>query len=384
MVVRSLMWLSFSLIVFTYFGYYLVLLVLSGLRNKNRFYDDAYTPYVSMVVSAYNEKRVIQKKIDNFYKLKYPLKRIELLIGSDGSDDGTERILIDNQSSMIHPFIFDTRCGKASVLNRLVDRARGDIIVFSDANSMYAPDAIQKLVKYFKDPKIGGVCGMLELYTNFDNAGSKGEMVYWNFENRIKDMESRIRTVFGANGAIYAIRRSLYERLPEDVVITDDFILPMWIVAKGYDVVYDKDAKAYESTSSDVRSEFIRKVRIGAQNFYTLKEIIPLLNPFKGFVAFGLWSHKVLRWFAPFFLIFLFLTNLALIKIPFYRILFLLQLVFYLSASVGWLFSKMNARSNIFTYVYYFLMVNFAILFGFIKFLFRSQRITWEHVDRSG
>lgn len=384
MVVRSLMWLSFSLIVFTYFGYYFVLLVLSGLRSKNRFYDDAYTPSVSMVVSAYNEMRVIQKKIDNFYKLKYPQKRIELLIGSDGSDDGTERILINNQSSMIRPFIFDTRCGKASVLNRLIDRARGDIIVFSDANSMYAPDAIQKLVQYFTDPKIGGVCGRLELYTTFDNAGSKGEMVYWSYENRLKDMESRIRTVFGANGAIYAIRRSLYERLPEDVVITDDFILPIRIVAKGYDVVYDKDAKAYESTSSDVRGEFIRKVRIGAQNFYALKELIPLLNPFKGFVAFGLWSHKVLRWFAPFFLIFLFFTNLALIRIPFYRILLLLQLVFYLSASVGWLFSRMNARSNIFTYVYYFLVVNFAILLGFFKFLFRSQRPTWERVDRSG
>jgi len=383
MIIEVVFWVSLFLAGYTYFGYYLILLILSKLTHKNRKSDLNYSPTVSMVIAAYNEEKVIKDKIKNCLELDYPKDKIEFLIGSDGSNDNTNIILQHHQNSLITPYFFESRRGKAAVINILAENARGEILIFSDANTMYKKDAIGNLTKHFVDPQIGGVCGRLELLTPNDDIGGKGESLYWDYENQLKYLESKIKTVFGANGAIYAIKRNLFQKLPESIITMDDFLIPLKIIGKKFDVVYEGKAIGREPTASNLKGEFLRKIRISAGNFNSFKEIWPLLSPKKGFVAFGLWSHKIIRWFVPFLLIFIFITNLLLLGTSLYNIFFMLQLTFYLASFYGFIVSAVfKTRVKIFSYCYYFISMNIALLIGFFKFLFKTQKPTWAKLDR--
>ena len=375
-------WISFILIVYTYFGYYFLLILLAKLKTKTRKEDTNYHPTVSMLIAAYNEENVIGEKIQNCLKLDYPKEKMTFLFGSDGSDDNTNTILKQSENDYIKPYFFQKHRGKVKVLNELVQLAQGDILVFSDANTIYEPGSIRNLIKYFVDPIIGGVCGKLELFLPSEDLSGIGEKLYWNYENRLKCLEGKIKTVFGANGAIYAIRKNLYSKLPENKMINDDFYIPLKVVEKRYDVIYEEKAKGREPTSFDSKGEFSRKVRIGAGNFNILREIRSLLNPLRGFVAFGLWSHKIIRWFVPFLLISLFTSHLLISRIPFYFYLLIFHLLFYMTVFIGWLSSKRSKKSNVFTYMYYFVLINFALLVGFFKSIFGIQESSWTHVDR--
>ncbi|MEK7729366.1 MAG: glycosyltransferase family 2 protein, partial [candidate division KSB1 bacterium] len=192
----------------------------------------------------------------------------------------------------------------------------------------------------------------------------------------------KIKTVIGANGAIYAIRRELYSNLPTNKVVMDDFLIPLKIVQRGYDVIYDKDAVVSEFTAPSLQIEFKRKVRIGAANFHGIREIWPLLNPRRGFVAFGLWSHKIIRWLVPFFLLAIFATNLALLGTPLYNVLFAVQTLFYGIAFVSWQLDRRGVQLPLLIYPYYFVTVNLALLLGFFKFLTGSQKPAWARTER--
>jgi poly-beta-1,6-N-acetyl-D-glucosamine synthase len=378
-----LFWISLVITFYSYIGYPVFIWIMGTLFTSRRMKDDHYQPMVSMIVSAYNEEAIIQEKIANFLNLDFPKSRIELLIGSDGSTDKTNQILAKNKSEQIHSFIYESRSGKSSVLNRLVKKAQGDILVFSDANTMYEANAIQKLVRHFADTKIGGVCGKLHLINPNDNSGGKGETLYWDYENRLKFFESRFQTVLGANGAIYALRRALYRALPENKVIMDDFIAPLKVVEQKYHVIYEPEALGIETTSQHIEGEFRRKIRIGAANFNALNEISALLNPLRGFVAFGLWSHKIFRWFVPFLLVICFVSNVFLLDNSYYHIVFVLQCFFYGCAFVAFLLNLKGYTIRIFTYPLYFCAVNLALAIGFYKFLTKSQKPAWQRVERS-
>lgn len=385
MVFCSLFWISLILILHTYFFYYLLMACWARLRPAARKQDPACRPTVSMILSAYNEEAVIGEKIHNCLAIDYPVDNIEFILGSDGSTDRTVEIMREQAGTRanIHIHAFPHREGKAGVLNKIIREATGEILVFSDANTMYDPDSINRLTAPFADEKVGGVCGRLTLLRHNENVSGHGETAYWRYENELKKLEGRARTVFGATGAIYAIRRHLYRELPaQETMINDDFLIPLKVVEQGYDVVYEEKARATEQTSPSLKGEFARKVRIGAGNFHTLGEVGALLRPWKGFIAFGLWSHKVIRWVVPFLLVLLLASNLFCAGTAFYRTFLALQILFYLLALVGWLSSAAGIRLGILVFPYYFVAVNFALLVGFIRFLTGTQKRVWARVER--
>lgn len=380
-----LFWTSVFLIGYTYFVYYAILLFISHWQTRMRKKAPGYTPSVSILVCAYNESKIIEEKIKNFLALEYPKQKIELLIGSDHSTDGTDAIVhrYTKKYQNIRLYSFPVREGKANGINKLVPEAKGEILIFSDANTMYSPDAVRKLVSHFIDPQIGGVCGELTLIPPNENPGGTGESLYWKYENRLKKLEGKIKTVFGATGGIYAIRKSLFTPFsPHQTNISDDFLIPMEVVAQGFDVVYEENARAWEYASKTMKDEFSRKVRIGAADLYALKKIYPLLHPRHGFVAFGLWSHKILRWAVPFLMLLALIANGFLFTIPVYRGIFFLQLGFYFLALLGWLSDWMHLRLRIFSIFYYFVTVHLGLLVGYWKYWTKTIHPTWTRLER--
>jgi cellulose synthase/poly-beta-1,6-N-acetylglucosamine synthase-like glycosyltransferase len=335
---------------------------------------------VTVVVSLFNEARVLDKKLENLAAIDYPPDRLSFLFGSDGSTDATSAIL---QRSPLGICVkeFPVRRGKASVLNDLVSEAKGDVIVFSDANTMFRPDTIHKLVRHFSDPKVGAVSGELKLDAHPETVSGVGETSYWDYENLLKQMESDFGSILGATGGVYAIRRHLYEPLPATKAVTDDFLIPLNIVRKGFRTKYERAAHAYEKGADSIRAEFRRKVRIGAQNFNTIAEIVPLLHPRYGFVAFALWSHKIIRWCVPFLLIGLCATTVLLASQKSFYAWTLWGIgVFVVAAMAGYVFEKLKVRAGVLTFPYYFLAMNAALLVGFVRFLLRRQKPTWDVV----
>ncbi|MEI7907181.1 MAG: glycosyltransferase family 2 protein, partial [Bacteroidota bacterium] len=252
---------------------------------------------ISVIISAYNEESIIRQRIENLLSLDYPKEKVEILIGSDGSSDGTNAIAAEYASQNVTLIAFPDRRGKASVLNDLALKANNEILIFSDANTFYDKNVFKNFVRHFSDESIGGVCGYLQLRSSDDNSGGKGESFYWEYENRIKELEGNYHTTFGATGAIYAIRKHLFRPLPAAIAITDDFLIPMNVVAQGYRIIYDKTVYGWEDSTESSMKEFHRKIRISAGNFNCLKDIIHLLHPKYGFIAFGFFSHKIIRWF---------------------------------------------------------------------------------------
>jgi cellulose synthase/poly-beta-1,6-N-acetylglucosamine synthase-like glycosyltransferase len=267
------------------------------------------------------------------------------------------------------------------VLNDLVSLATGEIIVFSDANTMFRPDTVRRLVTHFTDPTVGAVSGELRIDEHPETVTGLGEMSYWNYENLLKQMESDVDSILGATGGVYAIRRSLYQPLPVTKAVTDDFLIPLNILKQGYRTRYERGALAFERGAGSIQEEFRRKARIGAQNFGTISEIGSLLHPRHGFRAFALWSHKIIRWFVPFLLITIFSTMFFLVQ--FGGIYFLTActlLAFSGVAVAGFFLEKLKLRSGWLSLPYYFLAMNAALFVGFLKFVLRKQGPTWQVV----
>jgi biofilm PGA synthesis N-glycosyltransferase PgaC len=384
-IIEIAFWVAAFLVLYTYVFYFLILVLWASIKPRKRSSGGQTVHSVSFVIAAYNEKKVIDEKIRNCLSLNYPKSKIEFIFGSDHSSDGTDDILRRHAKKVdrIRFFPFGKREGKASVINQIVPRAKGDILVFSDANTMYHADSVRRMVTHFADSSVGGVCGRLNLVNPNHNPGGHGETLYWSYENEIKSLEGRIRTVFGATGGIYAIRRRLFHALGKNRTnVSDDFLIPLQVVARGYDVVYDSSATALEYASSSMRDEFRRKVRIGTANVSALREMRPLLSPRNGYVALGLWSHKVIRWSVPFLMILLAVLNGFLSGHPFYRVLFHLQMLFYLSALLGWLVERIGLRFKPFQLCTYFVSMNLGLLVGYIRYATRKAKPVWDRLER--
>lgn len=373
----------FCLLAYTYVGYFLLLGVLGPIvravrRPRAADCADASLPSVSMVLSLHNEEKHIAHRIDNFEKLAYPPEKLELMLGDDCSSDRTREIIRDRmaRNPRIRFFPFDTHQGKTAVINQLVPQARGEVIAFTDANTFYAAEALRAMARHFANPRVGAVCGRLVLS---NESGLNTDDQYWQFETMIKMRENDLGVVLGANGGIYALRKSLFDPLQSNVIQIDDFIWPVRVYEKEHHAVYEPTAVATEESSPHVEAEFRRKVRIGTGAYRGLIECWRLLLPWRGWISFTFWSHKVLRWFAPFLLIVLLVSNAFLLDRPVYRILFYLQVALYGSALVGWLFSRQkHVFARLFRVPYYFLGSNLALLVGFFKCVTGLQKATWS------
>lgn len=375
-------WISLGLIVYTYFVYPILVIQISRFFPKRTSDARAEYPYVTMVVPAYNEAEVLAEKIVNCQALAYPADRIQFLFGSDGSSDSTNQILEAIAHPQFQVRIFPDREGKSAVLNKLVAEAGDGILLFSDANSIYHPDAVQKLVSHFVDPNVGGVCGKLCLINPGGEPGGEGEGLYWRYENWIKEAEGRIRSVISANGSIFAIRRELYEHLPAARPLNDDLWLTLKLLKKGAVVKFEPQAVAEEMTSPCMGGEFTRKIRIASLNFNGLPEMVALFHPRYGFTALALFSHKLIRWLVPFLALGVLVSNLALLgKGELYTTALIGQLVIYLSALLGYLGDRWWDRSGPFLPFYYLAMINLALMIGFWRSLTGNQARAWERVS---
>jgi biofilm PGA synthesis N-glycosyltransferase PgaC len=380
-VAEILFWTCLALVLHTYILYPLTVALMKHFRTISGPPRSGVESAVSVVIAVYNEEAFIRERVENIYAGTYPADKLELLVGSDGSTDRTNDILASFSAPGFRSFPFRQRRGKAGVLNDLMKEARGEIVVFSDANTIFMPDTIPELVQSFSDPAVGAVTGELVLHSGQGSVGGDGEVSYWRFENWLKHAESDAGSTLGASGGVYAIRRSLWRPLPYEKSIVDDFVIPMNVLKAGLVVRYNRSARAFEKAAGTVSGEFTRKVRIGASNFNGIPEFFELLSPRYGFVSFALWSHKILRWFVPFFLIALTAAAVSLRDAsPFYDAVVRLIALFAVFALLGMAADKFGWRIGVFGYPYYFLAMNCALLFGFFKSITGRQAPVWEVV----
>jgi len=375
--------------IYTYVVYPFLLKALSVFMKKDYKVDGNYRPLVSVLVAAYNEEKIIAEKILNLRQLDYPLDKIEFLIGSDGSSDRT--IEIANSYLYIKNLrILDLpRSGKVNAINSMLKEAKGEILVFSDANTMYDTKAILNLVKYFTDDRIGCVSGQLRYKVDeSDGYGAKSESTYWRYENWVKVLESKVGRLSGANGAIYAIRKGIIDRIRKGI-INDDFFIATYVLQSGYDVILETKAIAYEEPNSEFDSQFKRHIRDGAGHYQAIAVFWRMILPRKG--SFIHVSHRVIRWLVPFFLIIAFISNAvllgeAMVMAGLFACQFLGYLVlfiYYLSVkknegSKTLVMDNKNVLSKLFSIVFYFYSVNLALLLGFFRLISRQQKATWE------
>jgi cellulose synthase/poly-beta-1,6-N-acetylglucosamine synthase-like glycosyltransferase len=287
--------LSAGVILYTYVGYPALLRLLVWLRGPRPVQRAGITPRVSLVISAYNEASVIRRKLENSLALGYPRGALEIVVVSDASTDGTDEIVAEYAGRAVTLVRQAVRGGKTAGLNRTVPSLTGDIVVFSDANALYEPDAIQKLVRNFADPDVGCVTGESRYVAGGGSIADASERAYWVYETRLKRWESALGSMVGGDGAIYAIRRALWQRLPETAI--NDFLNPLQIVAAGWRAVYEPDAVCLERTAGTLGREFRRRLRIVSRSWRAVFQAPAALDPRRvGLFAWALVSHKILRW----------------------------------------------------------------------------------------
>ncbi len=379
--IQILFWLALGLIVYTYIVYPILITIIALIwRRKHAVQRNCLS--VSLVVSMYNECKVVADKISNSLALDYPNEKIEILLGSDGSTDETNNIVKQYVDSRIKFYEFPARRGKISVLNDLIACASGEIIIFSDANTILSRDAVWELVSWFSEPSVGCVCGKLELKAAEGGHNAEFEGFYWKYESFIKEQEGKLGCLLGANGGIYAIRKKLFSSLPAETIL-DDFLIPMEILQAGFLVLYNPRACAYEDTAKSISQESIRKVRIGAGNFQALFWLYRLLDVRKGLSSFIFLSHKVFRWCVPFLLIIVFFFNLPMANFPVYNVIFVFQIVFYFFVFLGFLVNRYKLETmKFFVSFYYFFSMNLSLLKGFLNFVRVKNLVLWEKVQR--
>lgn len=377
---KFLFYLSVIALFYAMIGYPIVLLILDKFIKRENKQDYTFKPFVSVIISAYNEEDVIEKKLENIIKTKYP--SYEVIIANDSSNDRTveicEKFIKEHPDYNIRVNTVKNHLGKTNAQNEAVEVANGEIIVFSDANSMFKEDAIDELVSYFTSDDIEYVCGSLIYMEDDDVSSVVAENTYWNFELRMRKIESNIKTIVNGNGAIYAVRKADYRHI--DLVNSHDYELPLYAGLNHKRALYNPKAIAVEKAGQTTADEFKRKVRMQRRILTNIFTNVRRLNIFEyGWFSFFNFSHKTLRYMQAFFHIVLFIANLAVLDYGmFYKLFFLGQVAFYTLAIIGQL-SK--AKSKIFYFPRYYCAMMLAQILGGYKELKGGSKATWEKAE---
>jgi cellulose synthase/poly-beta-1,6-N-acetylglucosamine synthase-like glycosyltransferase len=386
-IAELIFWTCLFLVAYTYVLYPALLFVLSSFvqvwrdwcyvasRRDRRHRPSAAEelPAVTLIIPAYNEQARLPDKIKNLQELDYPPEKVEIIFVSDGSTDETNEILRGAARPGLRTIVLPTRGGKSNALNQGVAAARHDILVFSDAATLFAPGTLQQLVQHFSDRTVGVVCGALQFVGSLESQYTEG--VYWRYESMLRLMEGRLGATLTASGAIYAIRRPCFPVLAPDVMI-EDFVVPMNARKLGYRVLYDPEALATDFAAPSVAGEFTRRVRVAVGSFRALRQLSwTLVDPV---TAFAFFSHKVLRWILPFLLIGLLASSGALWAYEPYRGIFLAQALFYLWASLGFLLRHRIQRTRYALIAYYLVAIHMAFLVGFVRCVTGRHEGVWH------
>lgn len=375
-----ILWILIAVTIYTYLGYALLIPVI-GLFVKRHVNFDDITPRVTFLITAYNEEKNIRKKLTEVLALNYPHGQLEIMVASDGSTDRTDEIVREFIDQGVILKRVEGRVGKTASQNEAVKAATGDVIIFSDATTVYEKDAIRKLIRNYNDPEVGAVSGRYEYMNPTGASVGTGSILFWKYENFIKSMQTRIRTITGCCGCIYSVRKAAYVPLPGDII--SDLVEPLMVIQRGYRVVFEQEAVAYEETTEKSQEEFRMRIRVITRAMRGIFYARGLLNPFRfPFVAFQLFSHKVLRWLIPFFLIGLLVVNAFLLDKQFYVMTFALQVAFYLLALAGLAADRAGKKFKLAAVPLYFCIVNTASLIAFFKTLAGQKMVTWETVRK--
>lgn len=374
---QLLFWGSAAIVAYAYVGYPLVLYILGRFRRLPTASRSDELPSVCLIVSAFNEEKVLREKLTNSVAQRYPDGKLTIVVASDGSTDDTVEIAGEFARAGVHVNHSARRRGKSAVLNDVIPQLDADVVCFTDANALFAPDAIEKLARHFAVPEIGCVVGRLRYVDGNATSVGKGEGAYWRYESHISRLESRLGSVLVANGSIFAIRRDLFSPLYPEVA--NDFQIPFDIAAKGSGVVYEPEAIAYERTAAYWHEEFGRKVRIilrGLSGFAVMRKRI------RGLRLFQLVSHKVLRWGVGVFMGVAFVANIFLARDSlFYTIPLAMQVALYVAAMLGWM-QRDAGRARRTTYIpFYFTLVNTAALVAMTRFATGRRLTVWDKAE---
>ena len=363
--IEIIFWIFLGIVFYTYIGYGMLLFTLvhvkrlTGLNSTKS--DNNYTPRVTLLIAAYNEKDFVDQKVRNNRLLDYPSQKIEQIWVTDGSNDGTPEFL-----------------------NRGMKHVKSPIVIFSDANTLLSADAVKRIVKLFSDPQTGCVSGEKRISNNSKEAAAgAGEGLYWRYESKLKKWDAELNSVVGAAGELFAVRTELFEEVEPDTLL-DDFIISLRIAMKGYSIQYDPEAYAMETASADVKEELKRKIRIAAGGIQSVIRLYPLLNIFRyKTLSFQYISHRVLRWtITPLLIPSLFILNLLLLDHWFYYGLMLLQVLFYAFALLGSLLEHRKLKLKPLFVPYYFFVMNYAVYRGFLRIANNKQSVNWERAKR--
>lgn len=368
-----------SALFYTYIGYpifvYLVSILFPRKINKSFF-----EPNVTILITAYNEEKDISAKIENTLQIDYPPEKLEILVASDGSTDETDKIVQKFSDQGVKLFHQKGRVGKTVTQNNAIEQASGEIILFSDATTMYQRDVLRIMLPNLADETVGCVAGKLIYVDSSESGVGQGAKSYWNYETFIKESESRACSLIGASGCLYAVRKSDYKPMYPEAC--SDFLIATILYEQGLRTVFEPEAICVEETNKKSDKEMQMRVRVILQTFTDLWRNRSMMNPFKsGFYAIELISHKVFRYSVPIFLILLLLSSLFLaFHSIFFTLVFGLQVGFYFTALIAWLLEKSGKSVGILAIPLYFVLTNFASLNAFYKFLRGERLARWEPI----
>ena len=375
-------WIALFVLGYVCVGYPVLARLRAALHPRTR-QRAPIEPSVTIIVSAHNEAERTDRRLRNLLSLDYPTDRLEIILGSDGSTDDTVERARAFEAEGVVVAEFSNRRGKPALLNALVPRAKGEIVVFADARQRFDRMSLRALVSNFADPGVGVVSGHLIMAAGTDaEIGGEGAAMYWQYEKLIRSTESKSGSTVGATGAIYAIRKSLFEPLALDTIL-DDVVIPVRIARRGYQVVFEPDAKAFDVAPPTAQGELVRKTRTIGGTFQLFARERWLLNPRVNPLWFETVSHKALRLALPVLLAALFVSNMALLDRWPYQLTMAAQVTFYAAAIAGCGHRNARGRALILKLPYTMCLLSWATVLGFVRFVTDHQQVTWDRITTS-
>lgn len=379
LIIEITFWFAVAALLYTYAAYPVLVTLVSVLRPR-RLKRGPYQPTVSVIITAYNEERDIAGKLENTLALDYPKELLEIIVASDCSSDQTDEIVRSFEARGVQLYRQPQRLGKTTAQNAAVERATGEILLFSDATTMYQPGVLRAMMPNFADETVGCVAGRLIYVDPSGSTVGHGNVSYWNYETFVKKHESRACSLIGASGCMYAVRRSAY--LPLYPEAHGDFLIATKMVQQGLRTVFERDAVCTEETNRRVSNELSMRVRVITQTFNDLWRHRAMLNPFRsGFFAVQLFSHKVMRYLVPFFLVLTFATSAALVTTSLlYRLAFAIQVIGYVCAALSAALERVGIRSRMLALPQYFVLANLASVLALYKLVRGERYARWEPI----
>ncbi len=387
---KVLFWICLILVFYTYLGYGMLLWLLVSIKRlvygkpkKQELPTGDELPEVTLMICAYNEQDIVESKMENTHQIDYP--KLKVVWVTDGSNDQTNDYLAKYHD--VEVIYSPERRGKTAALNHGLALVQSDLVVMTDANTMLNPESIQEIVRCFMDPKVACVAGEKRVAARHEGqAAAESEGLYWKYESTLKRWDGELYSAMGAAGELCAIRRSLYEPMPENALL-DDFVMSLRMVDKGYKIAYTSEAYAMEYGSANLEEESKRKRRIAAGGLQSIWWLRSMLNPLhQPVVAFQFISHRVLRWsITPIALLLLIPLNVLLVFLKagaVYNWIWVLQILFYIAAFLGYLLERKGKKNKILYIPYYFLFMNLNVFKGMAYLKSHKSSGAWEKAKR--